>query len=154
MTRPRVWAAHAAAGWAGLFALVSLYWALGGMVGIDTVGGEIERLARTGDGALLAWGAVLAKLAGVVLALALARRWFPRPLLLAGGWAGTALLVGYGGLTVGVELLVVAGAVDPPAGIDWYAFHWHLALWDPYFVVWGVLLGIATWHYQADTRPA
>lgn len=123
------------------------------IAGIDTVGGEIEKLARAGEGGALAWGAALLEVAGVVYALV--QRWgrvFPRPLMLAGGRAGTAVLIGYGGLTVGTELLVAVGVLDPPAGIDWYAFYWHLALWDPYFVRWGVLLGIAVWHYQADTR--
>lgn len=154
-TRRRTWAAYAAAVWAGVFAVVSLYWALGGLAGIDTVGGEIEKLARSGGGAVLAWGAALLKVAGVVYALALVQRWgrvFPRALMLTGGWAGTAVLIGYGGLTVGTEILVAVGAVAPPAGIDWYAFYWHLALWDPYFLLWGVLLGIAVWHYQIDTR--
>jgi hypothetical protein len=35
--------------WAGVFAAISLYWALGGMIGIDTVGGQIEELVRSGD---------------------------------------------------------------------------------------------------------
>ena len=35
MTRPRVRAAYAAAGWAGVFALISLYWAVGATIGID-----------------------------------------------------------------------------------------------------------------------
>ncbi len=153
----RTWAAHAAAVWAGVFAAISLYWALGGMVGIDTVGGQIAELARKGEGGVLAWGATLLKVAGVLFALALVQRWgrvFPRGLMLTAGWAGTAVLIGYGGLTVVTELLVVIGAVDPPAGIDWYAFYWHLAVWDPYFVIWGVLLGVAVRHYQVDTRPS
>jgi uncharacterized protein DUF3995 len=156
-TRPRhTWAAYAAAVWAGVFAAISLYWALGGMIGLDTVGGEIEKLARAGQGGVLAWGATLLKAAGVVFALALVQRWgrvFPRMLMLVAGWAATAVLIGYGGLTVGGELLVATGAVEAPAGIDWYALHWHLALWDPYFVVWGVLLGIATWQYKRNASP-
>lgn len=153
--RHRTWAAYTAAWWAGLFAAVSLYWALGGMIGIDTVGGQIEELARKGEGGVLAWGATVLKAAGVVFALALVQRWgrvFPRRLMLFAGWAGTAVLIGYGGVTVGTELLVVIGAVEPPVGIDWYAFYWHLAVWDPYFLIWGVLLGLATRHYQRDTR--
>lgn len=158
-TRRRTWAAYAAAAWAGAFAAVSLYWALGGTAGIDTVGGEIEELARSGKAAasVLAWGATVAKVAGVVFALALVQRWgrvFPRRLMLVAGWAAVALLIGYGGLTVGAELLVAIRVVGPPAGIDWYALYWHLALWDPYFVLWGVLLGIAMRHYRLDTRPA
>ncbi|WP_424187083.1 DUF3995 domain-containing protein [Actinokineospora sp. G85] len=156
--RDKTWAGWAAFYWAGAFALVSLYWALGGEVGIDTVGGAIADLVRDGDSAasLLAWGAVVAKVAGMVLALALVQPWgrvFPRWLPLAGGWAGAVLLVGYGGTIVVTEALVVVGVIDAPAGVDWYAFYWHLFLWDPYFVVWGVLLGIATAHFARETRP-
>lgn len=153
--RRRTWAAYAAAVWAGVFAVISLYWALGGMVGIDTVGGEIEELARSGATAasVLAWGAALLKVAGVVFALALVRPWgriFPRALMLVAGWAATAVLIGYGALTVGTELLVAIGVVAAPPDMDWYAFYWHLAVWDPYFLLWGVLLAVAMRHYQAD----
>jgi LPXTG-motif cell wall-anchored protein len=30
---------------------------------------------------------------------------------------------------------------------DWKAFHWHLFLWDPWFLIWGLLLGAATWGF-------
>ncbi|WP_253862748.1 DUF3995 domain-containing protein [Prauserella halophila] len=150
-----VWAAYASAVWGGLFAAISLYWALGGLIGIETVGGEIEKMARAGEAGLLAWGATIVKTAGVVYSLALVQRWgriFPRMLMLASGWAATVLLLGYGGVTVGTELLVATGVLDAPAAIDWYAFYWHLALWDPWFVLWGILLGIAVVHYQRATR--
>ena len=153
-----MWAAYGAAVWAGIFAAISLYWALGGMIGIDTVGGELADLARSGGAKaeLLAWGVTVTKAAGVVFALALVRHWgriFPRRLLLAAGWAGTALLVLYGGVLVGVELLVAVGIIDGASDMDYYAFYWHLALWDPYFLVWGVLLGIAVRQFQVATRP-
>ncbi|WP_256789194.1 DUF3995 domain-containing protein [Frankia sp. AvcI1] len=132
-------AGYAAAVWAGLFALVSLYWALGGTAGIDTVGGPVEDLVRDGasTASALAWGAVVLKAAGVMFALALVQRW---------GRVSTVLLVGYGGVIVWTELLVVVGVIDAAQDTDWYAFYWHLALWDPHFVVWGILLGIATRH--------
>lgn len=157
--KQQTWAAYAAAAWAALFALISLYWALGGTIGIDTVGGAIADMAHAGDAdaLALAWGAVALKVAGVVFALALIQRWgrvFPRFLMLLGGWAGTVLLVGYGGVIVVTELLVVVDIVPAPAEIDWYAFYWHLALWDPYFIVWGILLGLATLHYARATRTA
>ncbi|MCG8914809.1 DUF3995 domain-containing protein [Actinokineospora sp. PR83] len=153
----KTWAAWASFWWAAVFALVSLYWALGGTLGIDTVGGAIADLVHSGDAAAsaLAWAAVVMKVAGMVFALALIQRWgrvFPRWLMLLGGWGGTVLLIGYGGAIVVTELLVVVGVIDAPASTDWYAFYWHLFLWDPYFVVWGVLLGIATAHYAKATR--
>ncbi|WP_198048343.1 DUF3995 domain-containing protein [Saccharomonospora iraqiensis] len=155
--RQPVWAACASAVWGGLFAMISLYWALGGLVGIETIGGELERMARAGEVGPLVWGATIIKVVGVVYSLALVQRWgrtLPRALMLAGGWAATVLLLGYGGVTVGIEILVATGVLAAPAEIDWYAFYWHLALWDPWFVLWGILLGLAVVHYQRATRRA
>ena len=154
----RTWAGYAAAIWAGLFGLVSLYWALGGLFAIDTVGGRIEELARARDpqAYLLGWGATAGKAAGVLLALALVQHWgriVPRVLLLIAGWAATVLLIGYGGLTVGAEALVALHVLHLSSGVDTYAFYWHLALWDPYFLVWGILFGLAVRQFQAATRP-
>jgi hypothetical protein len=43
------WAAYGACVWALAFALMSFYWAAGGLAAIDTIGGEPERLARARD---------------------------------------------------------------------------------------------------------
>jgi hypothetical protein len=43
------WAAYGACAWALAFAVMSFYWAAGGLVAIDTIGGEPERLARARD---------------------------------------------------------------------------------------------------------
>ena len=65
------WAAYAASALAWLYALPSLYWALGGTAGLDTVGGAIEQLGRARDpaGIALGLGAGVLKLAGGLLAL-------------------------------------------------------------------------------------
>src|SRR5215217_6075192 len=87
---------------AAAYAVVSFYWAFGGMVGIGTLGGRLEELGRQGDPAVL-WLAGVAgvlKVAGAVLALALVRPWgrvVPRWLLLGVARAGAAGRVGGGG---------------------------------------------------------
>lgn len=139
------WPAYAAFLVALLFALVSLYWTAGGEAGLDTVGGSIERAVRTGGPAMTAALALVTvvKLAGAAFALALVRPWglvFPRRLLLVLGWLGTAVLVLYGGVLTGAE--AVAAATGLP-GTDRLAFRGHLYLWDPWFLLWGVLLGLA-----------
>ena len=70
-------AAYAAAIVAFAYAPVSLYWAAGGHGLLSTVGGYVEQLARQGGAlpVLVALAAVVAKVAGGLLALALVRAW-------------------------------------------------------------------------------
>lgn len=150
--RPTVRAGHwraYAAFWCGLlFALVNLYWTLGGTFALDTVGGEVVQAVRAKDPAMMAVLAVtvVVKVAGAVFALALIQPWgrvFPRRLLLVCGWVGTAFLVTYGGLLVGAAALVEIGVIPASPATDWKALRGHLYIWDMWFLVWGVLLGLA-----------
>src|SRR4029453_6670315 len=117
-SRPTAWVAYAACALAWLPALPSLYWALGGTAGLDTVGGAIDELARTRDpaGIVLGLGAGVLKVAGGVLARAPAGPWAralpPRRL---GGAVGAAMVVlpCYGGLLVAVGALVLIGLISP-----------------------------------------
>jgi hypothetical protein len=77
---------------------------------------------------------------------------FPRLLMLLAGYTVSVLLMIYGLVNIVGEVLVVSGAVASPSGADRYALHWHLALWDPYFLLWGVFLFLATRHYTRSTR--
>lgn len=128
-------AAYAACVVAALYAAVSFYWALGGTAGIDTLGGELEELARAGDPVVrwLAGAAGVLKVAGAVLVLALVRPWgrlVPRRLLLVAAWAGSVVLVLYGGLYVVGGALVLAGAVEVSGPLDRTALWWHVLVWD------------------------
>jgi hypothetical protein len=158
-TRPSrtAWAAYAACALALLSAIPSFYWAAGGTIGLDTVGGAIEELARARDpaGVALGIGAGVLKVAGGVLALALVRRWgrrVPRRLLGGVAWAASVVLTLYGGLLVAVGALVLAGVVRPAGLVDRTALRWHVLLWDLWFLVWGLLLGVAAWQYGRQSR--
>src|SRR5262249_60469854 len=69
--------AYAAAIVAFGYALMSLYWALGGHALISTIGGYVEQFARRGGAlpVLIALAATSAKVVGGLLALALVRPW-------------------------------------------------------------------------------
>ena len=123
------WAAYAACALALLSAIPSFYWAAGGTSGLDTVGGAIE-------------------------ALTLVRPWGRRvPRRLAGvAWAAGVVLTLHGGLLVAVGALVLAGAIRPAGPVDRTALRWHVLLWDLWFLVWGLLLGVAVWHYGRQSR--
>ncbi len=149
---PGAAAAYAAAVVAFGYALMSLYWALGGHALISTIGGYVERFARQGGAlpVLVALAVTLAKLAGGLLALALARPWgrvVPRRWLLAVSAVASGLLVVYGGLNVLLGALVLTGVIHPAGGVDRTALRWHVGVWDLWFLVWGILLALATLGY-------
>ena len=142
-------AAYAAAVVAFSYALVSAYWALGGHALVSTVGGYVARAARRGGAApvLLALAAVLAKTAGGLLALALVRPWgrvVPHRWLRAVAAAVSTLLIGYGGLNVLAAVLVLSGVLHPGGAVDRTALRWHAGVWDLWFLVWGIVLALAT----------
>src|SRR5215467_6867719 len=97
-----VWAGYAACVWGLMFAGVSFYWGGGGTLGLDTLGGSFERLARARDPALVAavWITGLRKVGGAVLALTLVSDWgarLPRLPVAALGLDAALVLTLYGG---------------------------------------------------------
>jgi hypothetical protein len=153
--------AYAAAVVAFAYALVSLYWAVGGRRLVSTVGGYVEQFARQGGAVpvLVALAAAAAKVAVGLLALALVHPWgrvIPRRWLLAGSTAASVLLVGYGGLNVLVGALVLSGVIHPDGSVDRTALRWHVGVWDLWFLVWGILLALATvssWRRTGEQDP-
>jgi hypothetical protein len=126
-------------------AAVTAFWLLGGTLGLDTVGGEIEEQARERSaGALVVLAVTLfAKLAAGGLALALADpRTQGKRSLITLGYVGGAGLMLYGGVLVIGGALALAG-VGESSGRDEYALRWHVFFWDPWFFAWGVALALA-----------
>jgi len=151
-------AAYAAAAVAFGYVLVSLYWALGGHGLISTVGGYVEQFAHGGGvvavGVALAVAVAVAKVAGGLVALALARPWgrvIPRGWLLIVSAGTSVLLVVYGGLNVTAGALVLGGVIHPGGSVDRTALRWHVGVWDLWFLVWGILLALATAGYWQRT---
>jgi hypothetical protein len=148
--------AYAAAIVAFAYALMSLYWALGGHGLVSTVGGYAEQAARQGGmlPVVIALTATLAKVAGGLLALALVRPWgraVPRRWLLTGSAVTSALLVVYGGLNVLLGSLVLSGVIHPAGSVDRTALRWHVGVWDLWFLAWGILLALAAVGYRRRT---
>ena len=148
--------AYAAAAAAFGYALMSLYWAVGGRGLVSTVGGYVAQFAHRGGPVpvLVALAATVAKVAGGLLALALVRPWgrvIRRGWLLAGAAAASVLLVVYGAANVAVGALVLSGALHPAGRVDRTALRWHAGVWDLWFLVWGILLAVATASYWRRT---
>jgi hypothetical protein len=146
-----------------LYAAVSAYWGLGGTWLLATVGGALPSQGRAGAAivVLAVWAAVLLKMVAAGLPLLALRRvvspgWNRAVGLLA--WIEAGILTVYGLVWTVVGRLVQAGAIHPSAGADHRASAWHAYLWDPWFLVWGLLVAIALWRGrhpdgQAEAHP-
>lgn len=127
-------AAMAAAILAFASAAVTLFWLLGGTLGLRTVGGQVEELARERSAIALGVGtaALVAKLVAGGLAAHLIRsRTVPRKPYVAMSLLGGAILTLYGGVLVLAGGLALAGAIDPSGPRDEYALRWQRLLLGP-----------------------
>lgn len=145
-------AAYAAFGWALVFAAMSFYWAAGGTAGLDTLGNELERdaRAREPDAIALVWLTAVLKVLGAALAWALVRPWersMWRRILLAASWSVGLLLLLYAIASFAQHGLMKVGAIDTPEALGSFALTWHLALWDPVWLLGGALFTAAAWRY-------
>jgi Protein of unknown function (DUF3995) len=125
-------------------AAFSLYWALGGRWLLPTVGQWAVEYAREEP---LAAGLLLIVIAAVKSAVAIiplvaSRRSVPGQAVWRGlAWLAAIVLTGYGALNSVVAWLVLGSVLEPEGGFDRQAMVGHAYLWDPLFLVWGVLLG-------------
>lgn len=146
-------AAYLAAGWSFLFALISVYWVTGGKVGIDTLAQSIQDDARNGDRGmlLLTWITGGLKMAGGVLMLALVRPWgerLPGRLRLVSGYAVGAALTLYGFAGFIEKLLMELDLIGVPASLGEDAVRWYLFLWEPFWLLGGLLYLLASRRFQ------
>jgi hypothetical protein len=101
---------------------------------------------------------VALKLLAVVLPL-LALHRLPRPawhrIVWVLAWAEAAVLTTYGLVWTAGGLLAQAGVVH--ATTDPRALAWHAYLWDPWFLVWGLLVAAAlllSRHGRSQSHPS
>lgn len=145
-TAPRraVWVGYAACAWAFLFAIAHFYWALGGCAGFPVEACE----AGLSNTWFLAYDLVAGVLCvlGAVIALALVRPWgrmISHRTLLILAWIGGAALLLRGVVGLVQDVLILAGP-----GNGWYP----TMLYDPWFLVGGVLFCAAAHRYHRESR--
>ncbi len=155
-TPSTTWAGYAAGVWAVVFTAMSFWWALslswplGGAAVAGTIGGGIVEAARTREAWLVAalWGTGVLKAAGAALALATVQPWgrlIPQGLLRGVLWTAGGGMVLYGGLGMAVDGLRAAGLVSTTSAS---VARWHFLLWDPWWLLGGVLFVAAAWYYD------
>jgi hypothetical protein len=155
------WILACAAGLVGaLYAAVSVYWGVGGTALLDTIGGALERAgrARTAGVLVVLWVTVVLKLVAVVVGLLATAppQWLSQTryrVVRRVAWLAAGILVLYGGVLTVIGLLVQADIVHASADADQKALRWHAFLWDPWFLVWGLLLAAALALSRPHSRP-
>lgn len=131
-----------------LYAAVSVYWGLGGTGLLDTLGGSLERQGNAGTTTVMlaVWAAAVLKMIAAVLPL-LARHRFTRAAwnrtLSVLAWTEAAILTTYGLVLSTVGPLVQADVIRASANADHHALAWHAYFWDPWFLIWGLLVTVA-----------
>ncbi|MET7931946.1 DUF3995 domain-containing protein [Streptomyces sp. NPDC005349] len=139
--------------WAVAFAVLDFYWALGGSWGLSVSAGPLAE-ERPGWFVVVGlWGVGMLCLVGGVLGWLLAR---PRPRGRAGGviknlgWCACAvLLVRF----IAVELLL-ADTAGQEMDISPEQRLWTLVLWNPWFLVGGVVFGLAARQFGRASGPS
>jgi hypothetical protein len=147
------WPAYAAAGWALLFALANVYWGLGGRLAVPFA----DAAAALADPPVVAANraAVALKLGVAGVALATVQPWgerVPRRLLLLAASGLGAGLTLYGGLGLVFDALRAAGAL-PASESTRAVLRLHLLLWDPVWLLGGLLFLATGERYRRRLRP-
>jgi hypothetical protein len=130
-----------------LYTAVSVYWGLGGTWLLDTVGGSLAKHGAHSAGLLIAvWGAAVLKLIAAMLPLLAIRHRGSSPRdrrLWVLAWIAAGVLIFYGLVLTGTGLLVQSGVIHASSNADHRALAWHAYLWDPWFLIWGLLIASA-----------
>lgn len=142
-----LWSFYAGIVWTLLFALMSFYWAAGGMIGVKSLGGQIYQMALNREAGFIpvVWATGVLKLGGVLLLIGLIRsessrtkirRWLSFTCIAAGIFM---ILYGVGNfITISLSTInVLDFDLDP------YAIKWRLLFWEPFWVVGGVFYVLA-----------
>lgn len=139
-------------------AIPSLYWAVGGTLGLSSLGTWAPAWRAESPvlvGVVLV-GVFLVKVGGGVVPILATRGRLSQPRVWrALSWAGAGVLTLYGLANVGVGGLALLGVVQGPEDpVSRAALVGHVLLWDPLFLVWGLLLAAGLAHPAAHAeRP-
>ncbi len=137
---------YSACAWALIFSIPSFYWAAGGTVGLDTLGGEINDLKGKSWFIAFVWLTAFMKVALGIVVLMLLKTYkytMINKLVSIAVWTAGIVCISYGGLNLLARFIMTVGIIPTPAAMHSDAALWHLVLWDPWWVLGGVLLILA-----------
>lgn len=132
---------YTGAAWTILFAAMSFYWAMGGMLGVRSLGGEIYEMSLNPEPSfvMVVWITGFVKLFGAVLLAMLLiewkKSWMQKGLYYMTKVAGVFLFL-YGLLNFITISLHAAGVLN--FELDSYATFWRLVFWEPFWMIGGL----------------
>ncbi|GAB3798853.1 DUF3995 domain-containing protein [Virgibacillus kimchii] len=127
--------------WTVIFAGMSFYWAMGGLVGVRSLGGSIYEMSLNPSPSFVTvvWLSGVIKLLGIVLFWMLYRKWnkplITRMLYYIMKIAGIFLFL-YGLLNFITISLSAFNVLD--FDLDSYATFWRLVFWEPFWMIGGI----------------
>jgi uncharacterized protein DUF3995 len=129
-----------------LYAALNFYWAAGGERWLDKYGSHL--IGDAGAASFKAASAVLGVLFLVAVALGLQAVLMPfdasaRTPVRWLAWVAAGLLALFGLGMTSIGLAVQFGIGNLAAADNPEVFRWHAFLWDPWYLVWGVVLMVA-----------
>lgn len=127
--------------WTILFACISFYWAMGGMLGVRSLGGAIYEMALhpTPSFITIVWITGFIKLLGAIMLIMLLVKWKnPQIHTILYFLTKTAgiLLFFYGLLNFITYVLNAVGFLS--YDLDNYTLFWRIVLWEPYWMIGGI----------------
>lgn len=127
--------------WTIVFSGMSFYWAMGGLLGVRSLGGAIYERSLTPSPSfiMIVWFTGFIKLLGVILLLSLLVQWkkpiITRILFYVTKVVGILLFL-YGFLNFVTITLSTLNILD--FDLDSYATFWRLIFWEPFWMIGGV----------------
>jgi hypothetical protein len=136
---------------------MSFYWALGGRLGLETLGDFVVSMADDPAFVAFVWLTGFLKVALGLVALALiARGPLAKPpwqrLVRVAAWIIGIALTLYGVSLLFQHALMLVGVVPVSASLGAAALPWHVWLWDPFWLLGGVLFVAAAWQQSRTAR--
>lgn len=151
-----VWSGYAVFIWSIAYMLPHLYWALDGTVGLSLLKPSVS---ESPDLQLINWiASVILTAAGFlgVAVIYLKQRGFLRWILLSIVLAGCSISASHGVYGVIYRILQITGVIELDSGSFNLKEHtyvlWDLVLFEPWFIIEGILLGVLGWCYVNKPR--
>ncbi|WP_040979447.1 DUF3995 domain-containing protein [Oceanobacillus jeddahense] len=138
--------------WTVLFAGMSFYWAMGGMLGVRSLGGEIYEMSLDPEPSfiLIVWLTGFVKLLGALLLLLLVVPWknaiISKVLYYFTKIAGVFLFV-YGLLNFITISMSAFAILD--MDLEAHATFWRLVFWEPFWMIGGICYFFSVKKYRS-----